>query len=94
MIGDVLEDCACLDKGTLPGGERGIVEQVGLGPLNHFYNLVVDTVPHDVDEEVRVVAYIILSLDHELLESSHKVLNCLLSLLKGEEAFFCISSDI
>jgi len=40
------------------------------------------------------VADVILRLDYKLLKSSHEILDCLLSLPKGEEAFLCVSSDV
>ena len=37
---------------------------------------------------------IVLSLDYELLESSHKVLDCFFSLLEGKETLFGIASNV
>ena len=93
-IGNVLEDGASLDKGILPSREQGVVEKVGLRPFNHFHSLIVDSVPHDIDKEAGVMTNVVLRLNYKLLESSHKVLDGLLALLKGKETFFCVSPDV
>ena len=67
---------------------------MGLGPLNHSHGFVVNSIVHNVDQEMQMMTNIVLGLDNKLLESSHEVLDCFFALFKGKETLFCNASDV